>query len=829
LAASLSGRTAVNGPRFFLDSAIIDCPGDSKRVHYLAYIYALLKAGIAAVGTGILAIAARFLAASIVALIWAGAADAQTAEKRVALVIGNGQYTRPALKLENPTNDAQDIAQALREIGFDVMLYTDIGKSKFDQALGDFARKARNADTALLYYAGHGLQRGGRNYFLPIDIDPRDEFDFDFLAIKQDSVLDAVSQAKSVKIVILDACRDNPLAKQIVASRSWGGGLARIDAAEEMVIAYAAASGRLAFDGDRRRNSPFAAALVKRIKEPGLEINTMFRRVANDVYEETKGGQHPEFSSSLRTDYYLNSGESDSEAWNKVRESTSPADFKEFIRKFHDSPFAREAQFRIDLFDRIRRENEEARQEAERRQREADRLREEELKKQEAERLAREAERKRAEEQKRQEEARLAREAELKRQDYDRRAREAEKKREEELKTQEAERLFIEAENKRKDDEARKKAEREREDAQRKVAALEQEEHKKQLEREQQGQICESDQRKLDEFAAGLRAAEIEQLGKDTACRSLQPAVAAATKKAAKEMKQVCEQERKSLAALKDNDIESLKASVGQMKCEAAREKGQERIAKVEFQNKRMQAICSDETAKLHAIDDTAPQARETLAGLLRSECREVRAEADGLTKKIDARVREAQNRLADLGCYKGAANGKFDDATIKSLTLYHTKKGSTETGDHISDGLVSELKAQQIIVCPAPIIAMPTPEPPKEVVPPEHKQPKIEKVSHEEEEAPPAVQPKKHKKHVAAHEEEPGPPPPKPRKHIAVHEEEPPPPPHHRAEPPPPRHHKVEAPARPRRAARVWQPPAFVGPSAASHGSPSVTIGVGN
>ncbi len=889
-----------------------------------------------------MAIAARFLSALIVACIWAGAA---LAEKRVALIVGNSQYVSDKLKLKNPANDAHNLAEALKDIGFEVILRIDVGKGEFDHALADFARKATDADAALFYYAGHGLQSNGQNYFLPTDVEIQDRVDavdVEYRAVDQGHImraLDRVDREKGVKIIILDACRDNPLARQIFyAERSLGGvgpGLARIDSAQQTFIAYATIHDHVADDGEGR-NSPFAAALIKHIKTPGLEIASLFQRVTNEVYKQTSGKQQPEISSSLHNPFYLNPGESDSEAWNKVRESTNPADFKEFIRKFPDSPFAREAQFRIDLFDRIRRENEEARQEAERRQREADRLREEELKRQEAERLAREAEKKHAEELKRQEAERLAREAEkkhaeelkrqeaerlareaekkhaeelkrreaelrareaelksleaehlareaekkheeelkreaaerlareaeLKKQDADRLTREAEKKHQDELKRQEAERLareaelkmqeaeslareaakkheeelkqqeaelrLIEAEKKRQEEEARKKAEREREEERLRLAALEQEEHKKQLEREQQEQArtCESDQRKLDELVSGLRTGEIEQLGKNTACRSLQPAVAAARKKLASAVKQACENDRKALDSLKDGDVESLKAAVAGMRCDSERVKGEDRIAKLEYESKRMQAICADETAKFRAIDDSTPRSREALAGFFQSACLPLREEAKSLDKKIESRLNEAQKQLMRLGCYAGAITGKFDTATAKSLSLYLTRKGSKEPGGHLSDGLLSELTNQERTVCVEPVIATPAPEPmppankqaiQEEEARPEPRRHKLEKALREEE-APPA-RPQKHRKQVAAHEEEEAAPSPRERHkpHRAAREEQ----------PAPVRHHKVEAAARPHRAAKVWQPPAFVGPSA-SHASPSV-IGVGN
>jgi flagellar biosynthesis GTPase FlhF len=355
--------------------------------------------------------AVQFLSVLILAFFWVGTA---LADKRVALVIGISQYTRIAPRLANPVNDAHDIAQALESIGFEVILKTDIAKGEFDRSLAEFARKASGADTAVFYYAGHGLQFHGQN-FLPVDIEVQDSADVEFQAVSMGRILEAINQSAGVKIIILDACRDNPLAKQLVAADGSGGeitrGLARIDSAEKTIVAYATAPDHVAND-DEGRNSPFTAALIRRIKEPGLEITTMFRRVANDVYAQTGGKQLPEITSSLRTDYFLNPAESDSAAWSRVRELTNPADFKEFIQKFPASPFAREAQFRIDLFDRIRRETAEAKKEAERVALAAEKKRQEEAAAKEAERLAVEAEKKRQEVAAKKEAERLALEAE---------------------------------------------------------------------------------------------------------------------------------------------------------------------------------------------------------------------------------------------------------------------------------------------------------------------------------------------------------------------------------------------------------------------------------
>ncbi len=283
------------------------------------------------------------------------------AERRVALVIGNAGYLK-INKLENPLNDAPDVAEALRKVGFDVILRTNTDKGGFDRALSEFARKANGADAAMFYYAGHGIQYKNQNYLLPIDVEVEDYNDVEFQAVSVARVLSALERSNGIKIVVLDACRDNPLDKRIsAASRGVGEktrGLARLDRTDGLVIAYATAPDQTAQDG-AGRNSPFTAALVRRLAEPGLEIAMLFRRVAQDVYEKTNGAQRPEVSLSLLNDYYLNLDDSDSLAWNRIRDSSEPADFTGFIQKYPASPLVREARFRLDLFARLRRENDE--------------------------------------------------------------------------------------------------------------------------------------------------------------------------------------------------------------------------------------------------------------------------------------------------------------------------------------------------------------------------------------------------------------------------------------------------------------------------------------
>jgi Caspase domain len=282
------------------------------------------------------------------------------AERRVALVVGNSQYKNTSLALFNPKNDAEDIAAALRSLDFEVILTVDAGKREFDIAMTQFARLATNADAALFFYAGHALQYQGRNYLVPVDGELEDEISLRYQMISLDDIRAAVERADGVKIIILDACRNNPIVdnlrrKMVGASRSIGTtrGLARIDKALGMVVAYATAADEVAADGSGR-NSPFSRALLKRLQEPGLEIGTMFRRVAADVNEQTNGRQRPETYVSLIGEYYLN--QKDRPVWALVKDSADPAAFRNFIARFPSSPRVSDAQYRLEMLERLARE-----------------------------------------------------------------------------------------------------------------------------------------------------------------------------------------------------------------------------------------------------------------------------------------------------------------------------------------------------------------------------------------------------------------------------------------------------------------------------------------
>lgn len=216
--------------------------------------------------------------------------DPAIADNCVALVIGNGAYAQ-APHLPNPSHDAQDVAAALKRTGFQTIVGIDLDQAGMQDAAIRFARAARTADVAMFYYSGHALQFAGVNYMMPVDAQLRDEADLRRM-IGVDEVVADLPQAKNLRILVLDSCRDNPLADElertigITRGASIGRGLARIDSPEGMIIAYATQAGRTAEDGDGY-NSPYTAAFLKNI-EAKDEIGTILRRISSDVYTTTR-------------------------------------------------------------------------------------------------------------------------------------------------------------------------------------------------------------------------------------------------------------------------------------------------------------------------------------------------------------------------------------------------------------------------------------------------------------------------------------------------------------------------------------------------------------
>lgn len=320
------------------------------------------------------------LRVAVLTLLLIFSASAAYANQRVALVIGNGAYSQ-ASGLKNPANDAKGVAASLERLGFEVVLGVDQTLSDMRTRLYQFARVAKGAELALFYYAGHGVQVHGQNYLLPTDAKLAEEIDLDFATIEMDLILKALDRAAKTKIIIMDACRDNPfaedLARSMGASRSSaiGRGLAEIKASGGSLIAFATDPGNVAYDGDGE-HSPFTKSLLAHLETPGLEINTLMQRVRTDVFRDTGERQRPWTTTSLIGEVFLSRQgaveqpsrpvqqqvavqpapavqvpRSDSTleiaVWQAAEAGGTKADYQAYIDKFTDGAFAGLAHARM--------------------------------------------------------------------------------------------------------------------------------------------------------------------------------------------------------------------------------------------------------------------------------------------------------------------------------------------------------------------------------------------------------------------------------------------------------------------------------------------------
>ena len=239
------------------------------------------------------------------AIIVAGMTQAAVAERRVALIVGNSAYSGvPALA--NPANDAADLATRLGALGFDVRNGTNLDVASFDQAVREFARTLEGADVALFYYAGHGMQASGENYLLPVDARFDDLSGLKRQAVALSDVMEEMQSRARTALVFIDACRDNPLADSLRAkTRAVSRGLARVDvAAKNTLVVFATSPGKVAADGEGR-NSPFTKALLDHVDAPGVEVESLMKRVSAAVITATKGEQEPERLSRLTSEFYF--------------------------------------------------------------------------------------------------------------------------------------------------------------------------------------------------------------------------------------------------------------------------------------------------------------------------------------------------------------------------------------------------------------------------------------------------------------------------------------------------------------------------------------------
>lgn len=266
----------------------------------------------------------RRMAVAVALLLVVGCLPA-LAERRVALVIGNSAY-RAAPALANPRNDAEDIAAVLQRLGFETLTALDADRTAMEKAAEEFAARTETADVALFYYAGHGLQHQGVNFLVPVDASLQSATGLRRMT-RLDDILSDVRKARALRIVVLDACRDNPMSAALAAgpaapgssaTRSIGlaklqrtldapGGPSREAVRTGDIVVYAAEAGRTASDG-ADRNSPFTAALLRNIETEGQEVVTLMRRVATSVQQETGGEQRPELLLAVPFEFYFKPG-----------------------------------------------------------------------------------------------------------------------------------------------------------------------------------------------------------------------------------------------------------------------------------------------------------------------------------------------------------------------------------------------------------------------------------------------------------------------------------------------------------------------------------------
>ena len=285
------------------------------------------------------------------------------AANRVALVIGNGEYLH-SKSLPNPTNDATDIAAALEQLGFSVTKALNVSYDEFRNALRSFNSQVQEADIRIVYYAGHGMEVAGENWLIPIDAELKADIDVPNEAISLKTLMQSVSRAHELGIVILDACRNNPLAAEMTRSkltRSVDRGFARVEPATNVLVAYAAKDGTTAIDG-RGRNSPYTDALLRHLQTPHLELGLLFRKVRDDVMATTNKRQQPFVYGSLSgKGIYLNSEETltgstaqivsrsaDEVIWLAISRSTDAHLFESYLTKFPNSIHETQARARLE-------------------------------------------------------------------------------------------------------------------------------------------------------------------------------------------------------------------------------------------------------------------------------------------------------------------------------------------------------------------------------------------------------------------------------------------------------------------------------------------------
>ena len=314
----------------------------------------------------------RLIRSLVIVAVSCLAAGGTAAGERVALLIGNSAYAHvPALP--NPVGDAAALGASLQRLGFEVVHADNLSYDDMRRVLIDFSAKAAGAEMALVFYAGHGIEIDRQNFLVPVDARLASDRSVTLETIPLDTVLMAVEGATKLKVVLLDACRDNPFVNQMKrsgASRSIGRGLARVEPDVGTLVGFAAKEGTTAADGDGA-HSPYTTALLENIEQPGLEISLMFRRIRDRVLETTGRAQEPFSYGSLpgQNIYFVppSSGgdapiqaqpvapqqppvptlSEDRVVWDAIKDTDSAAVLSSYISRFPDSLYADFAKARL--------------------------------------------------------------------------------------------------------------------------------------------------------------------------------------------------------------------------------------------------------------------------------------------------------------------------------------------------------------------------------------------------------------------------------------------------------------------------------------------------
>lgn len=677
------------------------------------------------------------LAALIGGAIVAMASEPAWAEKRVALIVGNSSY-QTVPQLANPSRDANAVAKMFRDAGFDsVEVQINVGNLEFKRAIRKFETSADQADIAVVYYAGHGLELAGTNYLIPVDARLASDRDADDEAILLERLVSSADGAKRLRLVILDACRDNPFVPSMrrerkVANRAVTSGLGRVEpTSTDTLIAYAAKAGSTADDGDGE-HSPFTAAVLKNLTVPGLDVRLAFGRVRDEVLKTTNNRQEPFVYGSLgggnialvpapavaqdapisdvKADYELVQKIGSRRAW-EVFLGTHPTGFYADLARAQmenlkpappanmtiaalppqAAPPARESSSKEAVeWDRLKDTTDPAALQrfikrypdsplAITAQQRMDLLKKAAAEREEQARVAREAARKAAEEALRQAEQRKAElAAAKKREDDERRAREAE---------------------------AAEKA---------RVAALELAAAKKREEEERRARAAEAEQ-KAKAAEAERKAAEAKQRAEQAEKDRL--AAEAAAQRAANE-KQAKENERRAKAAEAE---QRAKAAEAERQAAEARQKAEQEAATVR-KNAELaaakDAACKSEQAKLEelvakgsegsGLEDLSSFSRtvscDRLGPLVVASLDKFKAEAAKRAAALPNSpelLRAAQTQLIRLGCLTGKVDGTLSPTTKTALGRYLAIEGQPTENASVTEGLVTELTRHTTRVCP--------------------------------------------------------------------------------------------------------------------------------